>query len=158
MIKGLYILLIAALLVSCDSNRLYEKNISIDNDMWSLEQMPNFEFENKDTISEVNLILNIRHSSIYPFSNLWVFIHALSPSGATQVDTLETTLSQKDGKWIGDGLGGIWDLQVHFKKVRLTESGTYSFEIEQAMRHGNLSKIEQLPGVMEIGLRIENVE
>lgn len=158
MIKGLYILLIAALLVSCDSNRLYEKNISIDNDMWSLEQMPNFEFENKDTISEVNLILNIRHSSIYPFSNLWVFIHALSPSGATQVDTLETTLSQKDGKWIGDGLGGILDLQVPFKKVRLTESGTYSFEIEQAMRHGNLSKIEQLPGVMEIGLRIENVE
>ena len=64
--------------------------------------MPNFEFENKDTISEVNLILNIRHSSIYPFSNLWVFIHALSPSGAPQVDTLETTLSQKDGKWIGD--------------------------------------------------------
>lgn len=158
MIKGLYILLITVLLVSCDSNRLYEKNISIDNDMWSLEQMPNFEFENKDTISEVNLILNIRHSSIYPFSNLWVFIHALSPSGATQVDTLETTLSQKDGKWIGDGLGGIWDLQVPFKKVRLTESGTYSFEIEQAMRHGNLSKIEQLPGVMEIGLRIENVE
>lgn len=158
MIKGLYILLIATLLVSCDSNRLYEKNISIDNDMWSLEQMPNFEFENTDTISEVNLILNIRHSSIYPFSNLWVFIHALSPSSATQVDTLETTLSQKDGKWLGDGLGDIWDLQVPFKKVRLTESGTYSFEIEQAMRHGNLSKIEQLPGVMEIGLRIENVE
>ncbi|MDB2361899.1 MAG: gliding motility lipoprotein GldH [Flavobacteriales bacterium] len=158
MIKGLYILLIAVLLGSCDSNRLYEKNISIDNDMWSLEQMPNFEFENTDTISEVNLILNIRHSSIYPFSNLWVFIHILSPSGATQVDTLETTLSQKDGKWLGDGLGDIWDLQVLFKKVRLNESGTYSFKIEQAMRHGNLSKIEQLPGVMEIGLRIENIE
>jgi gliding motility-associated lipoprotein GldH len=158
MIKGLYILLIAALLVSCDSNRLYEKNISIDNHMWSLEQMPSFEFENTDTISEVNLILNVRHSSVYPFSNLWVFIHALSPYGATQVDTIETTLSQKDGKWLGDGLGDIWDLQVPFKKVRLSESGTYSFEIEQAMRHGNLSKIEQLPGVMEIGLRIENVE
>ena len=158
MIKGLYILLIAALLVSCDSNRLYEKNISIDNDMWSLEQMPSFEFENTDTISEVNLILNIRHSSIYPFSNLWVFIHTLSPSGAPQVDTLETTLSQKDGKWLGDGLGDIWDLQVPFKKIRLNESGTYSFKIEQAMRHGNLSKIEQLPGVMEIGLRIENIE
>jgi len=158
MIKGLYILLIATLLISCDSNRLYEKNISIDNDMWSLEQMPSFEFENTDTISEVNLILNIRHSSIYPFSNLWVFIHTLSPSGAPQVDTLEATLSQKDGKWLGDGLGDIWDLQVPFKKIRLNESGTYSFKIEQAMRHGNLSKIEQLPGVMEIGLRIENIE
>lgn len=151
-------LIIATLLISCDSNRLYEKNISIDNDMWSLEQILNFDFENTDTISDVNLILNIRHSNIYPFSNLWVFINTLSPSGVKQVDTLETTLSQKDGKWLGDGLGGVWDLQVPFKSVRLNESGTYSFEIEQAMRHGNLSKIESLTGVMEIGLRIENVE
>ena len=151
-------LIIASLLISCDSNRLYEKNISIDNDMWSLEQILNFDFENTDTISDVNLILNIRHSNNYPFSNLWVFINTLSPSGVKQVDTLETTLSQKDGKWLGDGLGGVWDLQVQFKNVRLNESGTYSFEIEQAMRHGNLSRIESLTGVMEIGLRIENVE
>ena len=31
----------------------------------------------------------------------------------------------------------------------------YTFEIEQAMRHGDLAKIEQLPAIMEIGLRIE---
>ena len=105
-------LIIATLLISCDSNRLYEKNISIDNDMWSLEQILNFDFENTDTISDVNLILNIRHSNIYPFSNLWVFINTLSPSGEKQVDTLETTLSQKDGKWLGDGLGSVWDLQA----------------------------------------------
>ena len=158
MIKGIYILLIAVLLVSCDSNRLYEKNISIDNDVWSLGQIPSFEFENTDTVSDVNLIINVRHSSIYPFSNLWLFIHTSSPDGVSQVDTLETILSQKDGKWLGDGLGDIWDLQLPFKTVRLNESGTYRFKVEQAMRHGKLSKIEQLPGVMEIGLRIENVE
>ena len=53
---------------------------------------------------------------------------------------------------------GVFGIYKPFKSVRLNESGTYSFEIEQAMRHGNLSKIESLPGVMEIGLRIENVE
>lgn len=158
MIKSYYIILISFLLVSCDSNRLFEKNISIDNDVWSLEQVPIFEFENMDTISEVQLVVNIRHSSIYPFSNLWLFIQTKSPDGITQIDTLETTLSQKDGKWLGDGLGGIWDLQTDFKKVRLNKPGVYTFNIEQAMRHGNLSKIEQLPGVMEIGLRIENIE
>ncbi|MBL6657666.1 MAG: gliding motility lipoprotein GldH [Flavobacteriales bacterium] len=158
MIKGIYILLVAVLLVACDSNRLYEKNISIDNDVWSLGQIPSFEFENTDTVSDVNLIINVRHSSIYPFSNLWLFIHTLSPSGSTHVDTLEAALSQKDGKWLGDGLGDIWDLQLPFKTIQLNESGTYRFKIEQAMRHGNLSKIELLTGVMEIGLRIENVE
>jgi len=158
MIRGVYIALIALLFVSCDSNRLYEKNISIENDVWSLSQVPSFEFENTDTVSDVRLIVNVRHSSIYPFSNLWLFIHTESPEGTNSVDTLETTLSQKDGKWLGDGLGDIWDLQSEFKAVRLEEPGIYRFKIEQAMRHGNLSKIEALPGVMEIGLRIENIE
>ena len=34
----------------------------------------------------------------------------------------------------------------------------YTFEIEQAMRHGDLAKIEQLPGIMEIWFRIEKQE
>jgi len=158
MIRGFYYVLIALLMVSCDSNRLYEKNVSIDKDVWSLDQIPHFEFQNTDTISEVKLLVNIRHSSIYPFSNLWLFINTQSPNGTNQVDTLETILSEKDGKWLGNGLGDIWDLQVDFKTLRLEEVGAYRFNIEQAMRHGNLSKIEQLPGVMEIGLRIENIE
>ena len=63
-----YILtLIVFFLISCDSNRIYEKNISIKNSVWELSEKPSFEFNNIDTVSVINLKINIRHSSLYPF-------------------------------------------------------------------------------------------
>ena len=79
--KYCLISLILFSLLSCDSNRLYEKNISIKNAVWDLSQKPTFEYNNTDTISKVNLKANIRHSSSYPFSNLWLFINTIDPLG-----------------------------------------------------------------------------
>ncbi len=157
--KYCLITLILFSLLSCDSNRLYEKNISIKNNVWNLSHKPSFEYNNADTISKVNLKANIRHSSSYPFSNLWLFINMIEPTGALKTDTLECVLAQKDGKWIGkSGLGDIWDIQCQFKNYHFRKKGIYTFEIEQAMRHGDLAKIEHLPGIMEVGFRIEKQE
>ena len=157
-IKKYTLTLIIFFMISCDANRLYEKNISIKNAVWDLSQKPTFEYNNTDTISKVNLKANIRHSSSYPFSNLWLFINTIDPLRGLKTDTLECILAQKDGKWLGSGLGDIWDIQCQFKSYRFLKQGMYTFEIEQAMRHGDLAKIEQLPGIMEIGFRIEKQE
>lgn len=150
--------LIVFFLISCDSNRLYEKNISIKNSIWELSEKPSFEFNNIDTVAKINLKINVRHSSLYPFSNLWLFINTINPYGELNIDTLECVLAKKDGKWIGHGLGDIWDVQCDFKNYRLDKEGVYIFEIEQAMRYGDLAKIEKLKGVMGIGLRIEKIK
>ena len=155
MMKYCYITVILLFLFSCDSNRVFEKNISIENNVWTLNQTPSFEYNHIDTISELNMLVNVRHSSSYPFSNLWIFVNTISPDGIIKKDTLECVLAEKNGKWIGNGLGDIWDIQCQFKTSRLKEDGWYTFKIEQAMRHGDLAKIEELPGIMEIGLRIE---
>ena len=57
---------------------LYEKNISIENTVWDLSHKPSFEYNNTDTTSRVNLKVNVRHSSSYPFSNLWLFSYSKS--------------------------------------------------------------------------------
>jgi len=155
MMKYCYITVILLFLFSCDSNRVFEKNISIENNVWTLNQTPSFEYNHIDTISELNMLVNVRHSSSYPFSNLWIFVNTISPDGTIKKDTLECVLAEKNGKWIGNGLGDMWDIQCQFKTSRLKEYGWYTFKIEQAMRHGDLAKIEELPGIMEIGLRIE---
>ena len=119
-----YILtLIVFFLISCDSNRIYEKNISIKNSVWELSEKPSFEFNNIDTVSVINLKINIRHSSLYPYSNLWLFINTIDPYGVLNIDTLECVLAKKDGKWIGHGLGDIWDIQCNFKNYRLKKKG-----------------------------------
>ena len=155
MMKYCCIALILTSLFSCDSNRLYEKNISIENNVWKLSQKPQFEYNNTDTTSSIHMLVNVRHSSSYSFSNLWLFVNTTKPNGTLKTDTLGCVLAEKNGKWLGNGLGDIWDIQCQFKSTRLLENGLYTFEVEQAMRHGDLAKIEQLPGIMEIGLRIE---
>ena len=149
--------LILFLLLSCDSNRLYEKNISIDNTVWEVSNKPSFKYENTNADKKVNLKINVRHSISYQFSNLWLFINIINPVGELERDTLECVLAQKNGKWLGNGLADIKHIQCQFKNYTLSKQGTYIFEIEQAMRYGDLAKIEKLNGIMQIGLRIEKM-
>lgn len=155
MIKYYCLIIVLLSLVSCDSKRLYENNLPIENDIWNINQVLEFDYNCVDTISETKLMVNVRHTSTYPFSNLWLFVSTTNPNGIQKKDTLECVLSEKNGKWLGDGLGDIWDIQCQFKTMQFKEDGIYNFRIEQAMRHGDLAKIEMLPGVMEVGLRIE---
>tara|TARA_B100000963_G_scaffold169011_1_gene146831 strand:- start:724 stop:1206 length:483 start_codon:yes stop_codon:yes gene_type:complete len=149
--------LILFLLLSCDSSRLYEKNISINNTVWEISNKPSFEYKNTHTDKKVNLKINVRHSSSYQYSNLWLFVNIIDPVGELKRDTMECILAQKNGKWLGHGLTDIRDVQCQFKNYTLSKRGTYTFVIEQAMRHGDLAKIEKLNGIMEIGLRIEKM-
>ena len=87
------------------------------NTVWDLSHKPSFEYNNTDTTSRVNLKVNVRHSSSYPFSNLWLFVNTIEPWRNIEKDTLECILAQKDGKWLGSGLGDIWDIQCQFKAI-----------------------------------------
>lgn len=135
---------------SCDSKRIFEKNIEITGNKWDVAQKIKFEVNITDTVSGNNVLINIRHVGFYPYSNLFIFINTTFPNGKTTRDTVECLLADERGKWFGSGLGDLWDARILFKRnVRFSQSGNYTFEFEQAMR------VEQLPGVMDVGLRIE---
>ena len=68
-------------------------------------------------------------------------------------DTLECILADEKGKWLGTGIGDIYDNQIPFKKnVLFPKKGKYKFEIEQGMR------TDIVPLIMDIGLRIEKTK
>lgn len=140
--------------LSCDPGKVYEEYVAIPNGVWNRYKPVTFEVEVTDTINAHNIFLGIRNGSYYPFSNLFVFITTKAPNGNMIKDTLEITLADKRGKWFGKGLGDIWDLQRIYKQnIRFPVSGTYTFEIEQAMR----KEYENLPQILDVGLRIERI-
>lgn len=143
------------LLSSCDSSRVYEQNSKLSEQGWSLKEKPVFEVEILDTVSSMNVYVNVRHSGHYPFSNLWLFVNTQLPDGSKKRDTLECVMAAKDGKWLGSGLGDIWDLQTPLKTTRFSQEGTYYFELEQGMRYGDQAQITLLPEIMDVGIRIE---
>ena len=151
--KAIYYIITAYLIVtSCDPNRLYEQNLNIPKDKWEQLNLIEFRPEIKDTVSPDHIYINIRNTGEYPFSNLFLFVTTYSPLGYSIKDTFECTLADEKGKWLGKGFGNIWSNQILYKKyVKFPFPGTYTFEYQQAMR------TEELPGIIDVGLRIEKV-
>lgn len=143
---------ISMLMVSCDSSVIFEENIKIENNEWSSEKPLVFLANIQDTTVGHNVYINLRNASHYPFSNIFIFMNTTLPNGQLDRDTLEIMLASKDGKWLGDGLGDIWDNRILFKRnVSFPMPGEYRFELIQAMR------LDPLPGIMDGGIRIEKV-
>ena len=137
-------------LSSCDPKRVFEKDEEIKNSIWNKEAKVHFEINISDTISAHNFYVNVRNADGYPYSNIYMFITTVFPDKKFSRDTLECILADESGKWLGSGLGDIWDNQILFKKgVRFPVQGTYRFTLEQAMR------VDNLPMIMDVGLRIE---
>ena len=62
-------------------------------------------------------------------------------------------LADEKGRWMGDGMGDLWDNRILFKKdFVFPHSGHYRFELEQAMR------MDPLPGILDAGIRIEQAK
>jgi len=146
------IIFITISLFSCDRNKVYEEYVEIENNVWSNKNIVKFEFEVEDTSSLHNVYINVRHASLYQYNNLWLFVTSSAPNGTKETDTVECVLIDKENKWIGEGLGDIWDVQIPWKSnVRFNHTGTYRVQFEQAMR------VDELPGIMDMGLRVEEV-
>jgi len=150
---GNFILLItfsAVLIFSCDPNRVYEKNIRIPDGLWDRNKPVRFELIVEDTITPHNPYINVRNAGMYPVSNIYLFVTTVAPSGHSIKDTVQIILADEKGKWLGKGLGDIWDNQQLYKEnVRFAQKGKYVFEYEQAMR------LEKLPFILDVGLRVE---
>lgn len=142
-------IIIFLFLVACDRNMVYEKYLSIENNSWKWGEKMEFAFEMNDTSSLYDILVQLRHSTSYPLSNLYMFVNVEGPSGQTMTDTLNFILAENSGKWIGKGVGNIREIGYLYKKnTRFPEPGAYRVSIEQAMR------LPEIP-VNDIGLRVE---
>lgn len=151
-LRLIFFLLIVASLASCDRNVVFEKNIQIPENKWEMSNTIKLDAEINDTVALHNIYFNIRNAGGYQFSNLYLFFTTHTPKGEQARDTVELTLADDHGKWLGDGSGDIWDNRILFKRnFRFPEAGMYHFELQQAMR------INPLPQIMDAGLRIEKV-
>lgn len=143
-------LLLSAGFASCDSNRVYEENFSVgDGHIWNSEDVKVFSFDISDTLSPLDLFVNIRTTTDYPYSNLFVFLYSEYPNGYTDKDTLEFILAETNGKWLGENSGTVVENQILISRGgRFPYAGKYTFKIQHAMREPDLSEI------IDIGFRV----
>ncbi len=96
------------------------------------------------------MYINIRNADTYKFSNLYIFMTTTLLHGEIEKDTLQLILANDNGRWLGNGLGDIFESRILFKeKFKFIQPGIYQFKLEQAMR------LNPLPGILDVGIRIE---
>ena len=135
---------------SCTLSNVYEKNIEIPDFNWDYQFVPEFKVNIDDTSALYNLNVNIRHLDNYPYMNMWLQLHGSNPEGKQQKERIPIYLATKEGKWLGEGLNGVWMVSIPLKrKIKFPHKGSYTFGIEHDMR------INPLPAVMNVGLRLE---
>jgi gliding motility-associated lipoprotein GldH len=146
-------MLMFLLFSSCDRKRIFEENQPITNNLWDSNNKLKFTVDIMDTVNSNNFYVNVRNADGYPYNNLFLFIKTTFPNGKVAIDTMECVLADEKGKWLGSGMGDIYDNQIPFKRnVRFPMSGKYTFELQQGMR------LDNIPLIMDVGLRIEKAE
>lgn len=148
LIIGFCVLLFA--LSSCLSKSEYESYHTLESIGWHKDSVLVFPVELKDTLAAHNLYLNIRNKGTYEFSNIWLFINIESPDGKVLKDTVEFKLADEAGRWLGSGIGDLFDNKMLYKSnVYFPISGEYKFSIQQGMR------AKRLKGIQDVGILID---
>ena len=118
---------------------------------WSSDESVVFHWNVQDTLKRHDVLLDIRHSQSYPFSNLYVFLTYEFPNGKSRVDTVECTLADSRGRWRGSGFGDLVDQRFLLNEgIQFPLTGGYGIEVSHGMRR------DPLPFIANVGLRLES--
>ncbi len=150
-IKGLLFIAIALITTHCSNLNDFDQNISIDNSSWAIDKVLRFEYNSKDTLNGKDIFVNLRHTGLYKYNNIFLFVTTLAPNGESIKDTTEFILANNSGKWFGSGIGDISDVRLVYKhNVKFGQVGKYVFYVQHGMRDKKLDEI------VDVGIHIQN--
>ena len=147
------------LIISCDKKRVFDEYKSVGN-TWHKDSIVSFELPKLESKKFFNLYVNVRDNDDYPFNNLFLIVSLEQPNRQMKVDTLEYQMTNPDGTLLGEGFSDIKENKLFYKgKVNFTQKGIYKVHIKQANRQtGKIQGVTSLPGISDIGFRIESTE
>jgi gliding motility-associated lipoprotein GldH len=144
--------LLGIFVCACNRKIVVEDYQALKHSEWHQDSLLVFEMNIPDSKKVYDLSFNVRNEGHYPYSNLWVFVTIVPPSGKSLTDTIELTLAKPSGEWLGSGLGDLYDQKYPFKKtVFFPEIGKYTINVRQGMR----TQTGILKGIHDFGISLE---
>jgi gliding motility-associated lipoprotein GldH len=149
-LKSFFKITIFGLLISCsDENIIFNEYVDIENTQLSYKDTIIFQTSILDTINLHNVFLQLRTSTDYKWSNMFIFSEIYFPNNKTRTDTFEVFLMDKNGNWNGDKSGIVANFKHSlYKNIKFPIKGDYKFKLIQAMRDTILKE------VISVGIKI----
>ncbi len=144
-----FFILLVFVLFGCDSSAVFNKTEEFDLS-WNEKHIVSLTTETINP-GKYQEVLVYRYGDGYPFSQLK--IHLITTGGEiTFTDTdFMVDIIDKNGNYIGDGLGDIWDIEQPLDTLTVKNPTTIKFQISQKVIAGNL------PMVMEVGMKLKKL-
>ena len=157
--NSILFILLLILVISCDKRGVFDEYKSVGK-TWHKDSIVTFELPKLDPKKFFNLYLNVRDNDDYPFNNLFLIVSLEQPNRKVKVDTLEYQMTNPDGTLLGYGFSDIKESKLFYKtKAKFTQKGIYKIHIQQATRQtGKIEGVTTLPGITDVGFRIESIE
>lgn len=149
-LAGIFSLVILS--TGCNTGTVFDASTEIPKEGWHYKNRVRFEPVIEDTTYTYDIVIHLRTSQDYPFSNLFLLIHSISPDNDTITRRKELTLALPDGKWLGKGKGPLVTFEIPVAENQRMKKGKYVFELEQNMRTNTLKE------VVDIGIRLQKGE
>lgn len=144
-------------MVSCDKKRVFDQYVTMPSAGWHRDSIVTFDLPQVDTTKTYDLFVNLRTTSDYPFSNLFLIVTLDQPNRLTLVDTLEYQMADATGEMLGSGFSDVKESKLYYKEKFRFGKGEYKVKLQQALReNGKIPGVEYLKGITEVGFRIEN--
>ncbi len=136
--------------MSCDKSELYNYSYRIGPQGWHWDDELVYTFDVEDTTSTYTCFVDIRNTTDYIYSNVYLSMTTIYPQGEVAVDTnLEFKLAMPDGQWLGRNNGRFVSGRYPLCRFNFPEPGTYQIKIGQAMRD------TVLVGINDVGIVIK---
>ena len=146
--RNILILIVSLLLVGCQGDIVYTVFKSLPNVGWEADSSLCYQPVITDSIADYQMLITIRHTDVYPYQNLWLFVDIEQDSLLLTRDTIECYMANERGEWLGGGLT-VHELPLLYSEnYQFSNSGEYQISITQGMRE------DTLVGIKEVGVKI----
>ena len=151
--KKILPLLAAVLLASCGKNVVLDELHTFEDSRWHMDSVVTVVWEPEQSEDPVFMSMYIRHSTEYPYNNLFLFRSIESTQGLEFTDTVNVALADPLGVWNGSGMSNLKTLEIPIGQgaVRFRDDERYTLKITQGMRD------TVLYGIQDVGVQFEQV-
>ncbi len=151
--KLLPALLFLALCSACGPTVIYEQTKDFPADGWAYADSARFEFNIPNPDQAYDLVLQLEHSTAFPYQNFYVKLHTGFPSGKRTSEQVSLQLAGDFGAWLGDCSGEVCGQAITIlRNAKFADAGEYYLTVEQYSRE------EPLMGVGAVGLAVVEAE
>lgn len=133
------------LLASCGEHYDFEKTIESKDGKISWGDQLVMEETFSDTTQKWDVLLDIEHSTSYPFQNVYLKFTTELPNGKVGEQVVGVDLADLAGKWQSDCGWGSCNMEVMLReKLRFTPAGKFKIKVEPYARQNPLEGIHSL--------------